>query len=216
MKNWFSDRQLTFLIAMNVAIVLLATTFSDGLFIDIDNLQSMGGQVSELGILSIAVMLAMISGNGGIDLLLPSPTCRASMPVSACSISSRRTMRRSLSRSVLSQSALISLVCRRVDQRLDRALSMTLVDPRHAGHATLLRRLGRRLDQWFRGTHRLRRGTIGHRQRDDPQRTGARSSSPHSSCWLASWLEAQSAPHPPVPDGHQLESRALRRYPCWR
>ena len=24
MKNWFSDRQLTFLIAMNVAIVLLA------------------------------------------------------------------------------------------------------------------------------------------------------------------------------------------------
>ena len=68
MKNWFSDRQLTFLIAMNVAIVVLATAFSDGLFIDIDNLQSMGGQVSELGILSIAVMLAMISGSGGIDL----------------------------------------------------------------------------------------------------------------------------------------------------
>ena len=68
MKNWFSDRQLTFLIAMNGAIVLLATFFSDGLFIDIDNLQSMGGQVSELGILSIAVMLAMISGSGGIDL----------------------------------------------------------------------------------------------------------------------------------------------------
>ncbi len=68
MKNWFSDRQLTFLIAMNVAIILLATAFSDGLFIDIDNLQSMGGQVSELGILSIAVMLAMISGSGGIDL----------------------------------------------------------------------------------------------------------------------------------------------------
>ncbi len=53
---------------MNVAIVLLATLASDGLFIDLDNLQSMGGQVSELGILSIAVMLAMISGNGGIDL----------------------------------------------------------------------------------------------------------------------------------------------------
>ena len=68
MKNWFSDRQLTFLIAMNVAIILLATAFSDGLFIDIDNLESMGGQVSELGILSIAVMLAMISGSGGIDL----------------------------------------------------------------------------------------------------------------------------------------------------
>lgn len=68
MKLWFSDRQLTFLVAMNVAIVLLATLASDGLFIDLDNLQSMGGQVSELGILSIAVMLAMISGNGGIDL----------------------------------------------------------------------------------------------------------------------------------------------------
>ena len=68
MKLWFSDRQLTFLVAMNVVIVLLATVASDGLFIDLDNLQSMGGQVSELGILSIAVMLAMISGNGGIDL----------------------------------------------------------------------------------------------------------------------------------------------------
>ena len=68
MKMWFSDRQLTFLVAMNVAIVLLATAFSDGLFIDIDNLQSMGGQVSELGILSNAVMLAMISGSGGIEL----------------------------------------------------------------------------------------------------------------------------------------------------
>ena len=68
MKKWFSDRQLAFLVAMNVVIVLSATAFSDGLFIDIDNLQSMGSQVSELGILSIAVMLAMISGNGGIDL----------------------------------------------------------------------------------------------------------------------------------------------------
>lgn len=68
MKRWFSDRQLAFLVAMNVVIVLLATFASNGLFIDLDNLQSMGGQVSELGILSIAVMLAMISGNGGIDL----------------------------------------------------------------------------------------------------------------------------------------------------
>ena len=68
MKTWFSDRQLTMLVALNVAIVLLATIGSDGLFIDLDNLQSMGGQVSELGILSVAIMLAMISGNGGIDL----------------------------------------------------------------------------------------------------------------------------------------------------
>lgn len=68
MKTWFSDRQLTMLVALNVAIVLLATISSDGLFISLDNLQSMGGQVSELGILSVAIMLAMIAGNGGIDL----------------------------------------------------------------------------------------------------------------------------------------------------
>lgn len=68
MKEWFSDRHLVFLVAMNVVVILLATAVSGGLFIDIDNLQSMGGQVSELGILAIAVMLAMISGNGGIDL----------------------------------------------------------------------------------------------------------------------------------------------------
>lgn len=68
MKTWFSDRQLTMLLALNVAVVLLATVGSNGLFVDIDNLQSMGGQVSELGVLSVAIMLAMISGNGGIDL----------------------------------------------------------------------------------------------------------------------------------------------------
>ena len=68
MKTWFADRQLTMLLALNVAIILLASFGSDGLFIGLYNLQSMGGQVSELGILSVAIMLAMISGNGGIDL----------------------------------------------------------------------------------------------------------------------------------------------------
>jgi simple sugar transport system permease protein len=68
MKWWLSDRQLTFLVAMNIVLVLVASVASKGLFVDVDNLQSMGGQVSELGILSIAVMLAMVSGNGGIDL----------------------------------------------------------------------------------------------------------------------------------------------------
>jgi simple sugar transport system permease protein len=68
MKWWLSDRQLTFLVAMNIGLVLVASVASNGLFVDVDNLQSMGGQVSELGILSIAVMLAMVSGNGGIDL----------------------------------------------------------------------------------------------------------------------------------------------------
>ena len=68
MKTWFSDKQLAFLVYVNVIYVLLATAVSGGLFIGLDNLQSMGGQVSELGILSIAIMLAMIAGNGGIDL----------------------------------------------------------------------------------------------------------------------------------------------------
>ncbi len=68
MNTWFSDRKLTFLIAVNLAIVLLATAGSKGQFIELDNLQSMAGQVSELGLLSIGVMLAMISGSGGIDL----------------------------------------------------------------------------------------------------------------------------------------------------
>lgn len=68
MKHGFADRQLTFQIALNMALVLLATVASKGLFLDVDNLQSMGAQMSELGILSMAVMLAMIAGNGGIDL----------------------------------------------------------------------------------------------------------------------------------------------------
>ncbi len=68
MKQWFFDRQLIFLVAMNVVIVLSATVISRGMFVDLDNLQSMGAQVSELGILSLAVMLAMVAGNGGIDL----------------------------------------------------------------------------------------------------------------------------------------------------
>jgi simple sugar transport system permease protein len=63
-----TDRQLAFLIAVNLIVVTLATVWSGGQFIGIDNLQSMAGQVPELGLLAIGVMLAMISGNGGIDL----------------------------------------------------------------------------------------------------------------------------------------------------
>jgi simple sugar transport system permease protein len=63
-----SDRQLNFLLLVNITIVVLATAWSRGQFIGVDNLQSMASQVPELGLLAIGVMLTMISGNGGIDL----------------------------------------------------------------------------------------------------------------------------------------------------
>jgi len=64
----FADRQLNFLLIVNVLVVLVATWLSRGQFVDIDNLQSMGGQLPELGLLALGIMLSMVSGNGGIDL----------------------------------------------------------------------------------------------------------------------------------------------------
>ncbi|MEQ5842316.1 ABC transporter permease [Paraburkholderia acidicola] len=64
----FADRQLNFLLIVNVLVVLVATVLSHGLFVGIDNLQSMGSQLPELGLLALGIMLSMISGNGGIDL----------------------------------------------------------------------------------------------------------------------------------------------------
>lgn len=64
----FGDRQLNFLLIVNVLVVLAATWLSRGQFVDIDNLQSMGGQLPELGLLALGIMLSMVSGNGGIDL----------------------------------------------------------------------------------------------------------------------------------------------------
>lgn len=66
--RWFDDRQLNFLLIVNVLVVLVATWLSHGQFVDIDNLQSMGGQLPELGLLALGIMLSMVSGNGGIDL----------------------------------------------------------------------------------------------------------------------------------------------------
>jgi simple sugar transport system permease protein len=63
-----ADRQLTFLLLVNLAIVVLATAWSRGQFVGADNLQSMASQVPELGLLAVGVMLTMVSGNGGIDL----------------------------------------------------------------------------------------------------------------------------------------------------
>ena len=63
-----SDKQLNFLLAFNFLAVILATIYSKGVFLELDNLQSMAGQLPELGLLAIGVGLAMIAGNGGIDL----------------------------------------------------------------------------------------------------------------------------------------------------
>ena len=68
MRHFFEDSQLNFLVVVNVLIALLAVTLTGASFVDSYNLQSMAGQVPELGFLAIGVMLAMISGNGGIDL----------------------------------------------------------------------------------------------------------------------------------------------------
>ncbi|MBS9722001.1 ABC transporter permease [Tianweitania sp. BSSL-BM11] len=62
------DGQLGFLVGVNVLILAAALVFVGGSFVNLFNFQSMGAQVPELGLLSLGVMLAMISGNGGIDL----------------------------------------------------------------------------------------------------------------------------------------------------
>jgi len=63
-----TDRQLHFLVVLNVLILAAATIAVGPSFVSLYNLQSMAGQVPELGLLAIGVMLAMVSGNGGIDL----------------------------------------------------------------------------------------------------------------------------------------------------
>ena len=62
------DRQLNFLVALNALVLVAAVAIAGQNFIDIYNLQSMATQIPELGLLAIGVTLAMISGNGGIDL----------------------------------------------------------------------------------------------------------------------------------------------------
>ena len=62
------DPQLLFLLAVNLLVLGAGATLSQGAFIDPYNLQSMAAQLPELGLLAIGVMLAMSSGNGGIDL----------------------------------------------------------------------------------------------------------------------------------------------------
>ncbi len=62
------DRQLNFLVAVNVLVLLAAVSIAGVTFVSVDNLQSMAVQIPELGLLAIGVALTMISGNGGIDL----------------------------------------------------------------------------------------------------------------------------------------------------
>lgn len=68
MKRYFSDPQLNFLVGINILILVAATWLSHGAFLDVYNFQSMASQLPELGLLAIGVSLAMIAGNGGIDL----------------------------------------------------------------------------------------------------------------------------------------------------
>ncbi|MGA1801681.1 ABC transporter permease [Rhizobium sp. HT1-10] len=68
MKNMMADRQLNFLAAANLLVIAAAVAFAGTTFISLYNFQSMSAQVPELGLLALGVMLAMVSGNGGIDL----------------------------------------------------------------------------------------------------------------------------------------------------
>lgn len=62
------DPQLGFLLAVNVALLAVGAGISEGSFVSSYNLQSMAGQLPEIGFLAVGVMIAMASGNGGIDL----------------------------------------------------------------------------------------------------------------------------------------------------
>lgn len=68
MKKLFGDAQFNFLLAINVLVLVAGGVLSHGAFIAPYNLQSMASQMPELGLLGLGVMLAMVSGNGGIDL----------------------------------------------------------------------------------------------------------------------------------------------------
>jgi simple sugar transport system permease protein len=68
MTRILTDHHLRFLLIANVLILIIATILSGGTFLDPYNFQSMATQLPEIGLLAIAIMITMISGNGGIDL----------------------------------------------------------------------------------------------------------------------------------------------------
>jgi len=67
-SSYSLNRQAPFLLLINCAVLAAGALLAGSSFIDSYNLQSMASQVPELGLLALGVMLAMISGNGGIDL----------------------------------------------------------------------------------------------------------------------------------------------------
>lgn len=68
MREALNDNHIRFLLIANVTILVVATLISSGQFLDPYNLRSMARQLPEISLLAMGVMLAMISGNGGIDL----------------------------------------------------------------------------------------------------------------------------------------------------
>ncbi|MFC6493181.1 ABC transporter permease [Ancylobacter dichloromethanicus] len=56
------------LVVINAALLAVGAMISGGTYLSPFNLQSMAGQLPEIGFLAIGVMLAMCAGNGGIDL----------------------------------------------------------------------------------------------------------------------------------------------------
>ncbi len=68
MRNALKDNHIRFLVIANIAILVAATLVSSGQFLDPFNLRSVAKQLPEIALLAMGVMLAMISGNGGIDL----------------------------------------------------------------------------------------------------------------------------------------------------
>lgn len=68
MDRYLNDRHLRFLLVANLVILVGAALFSGGRFLDPLNLQNMARQLPEVGLLATAILLALVSGNGGIDL----------------------------------------------------------------------------------------------------------------------------------------------------
>ncbi|MFO1107221.1 MAG: hypothetical protein U1E34_14095 [Amaricoccus sp.] len=68
------DRQTRFLALINISLLVAGAILVGQAFVDSCNLQSMASQVPELGLLALGVMLAMVSGNGGIDLFVGIPS----------------------------------------------------------------------------------------------------------------------------------------------
>lgn len=62
------DGRLAILSVLVLALLAVGGIVSGGTYLSLFNLQSMATQVPEIGLLAIGVMLAMCSGNGGIDL----------------------------------------------------------------------------------------------------------------------------------------------------